>query len=133
MRWAAICALALLPGCSLGGDEEPVPATGAAREIGTLVRQLELATRRADAATVCEDLLTRAARRRMGEGRCAARVRRGLRPLREPQIELRRLVLGEGGARAVAVLRTETAGREPVEERVALRLVRGEWRLESLR
>ena len=78
MRWAAICALALLPGCSLGGDEEPEQSSGARVEIAALVRQLELATQRRDAAQVCRDLLTRAARERMGGERCGRRVGRAL-------------------------------------------------------
>ncbi len=133
MRWAAICAVALLSGCSLGGDEEPVRASGAAREIGLVVQQLELATGRADGSTVCEDLLTRAARARMGGDGCARRVRSGLARVREPQIEVRSIALRDGGRGAVARLRTEVAGRRPLDEALDLRRVEGEWRFEALR
>ncbi len=133
MRWAAICALALLPGCSLGGDEEPVRASGAAREIEVVVRQLELATGRSDGSTVCEDLLTRAARDRMGGDACARRVRARLARVREPRIALRGIALRDGGGRAVARLRTEVEGRRPLDEALELRRVEGEWRFEALR
>ena len=132
MRWAAICALALLPGCSLGGDEEPVRSSGAAREIGVVVRQLELAAARGDGSTVCEDLLTRSARARMGGDGCARRVRSGLARVRAPRIEVRAIALRGGGRRAVARLRTEVAGRRPLAEQLDLRRVEGEWRLEAL-
>ncbi len=133
MRWAAICALALLPGCSLGGDEEPVRASGAAREIGVVVRQLELATHRGDGSAVCEDLLTRSARARMGGDACARRVRARLVRLRDPRIVLRGIALRDRGRAAVARLRTEVAGRRAVDEALELRRVDGEWRFEALR
>jgi hypothetical protein len=133
MRWAAICALALLPGCALGGDEEPVRASGAAREIGVVVRQLELATARADGSAVCEDLLTRSARARMGGAACARRVHSRLARVRDPRIALRGIALRDGGSSAVARLLTEVAGRRALGEALELRRVDGEWRFEALR
>lgn len=133
MRWAAICALALLPGCSLGGDEEPVRASGAAREIGVVVRQLELATQQSDGSAVCEDLLTRAARARMGGDACPRRVQSRLARVRDPQIALKGIALRNGGTTAVARLRTEVAGRRALDEALELRRVDGEWRFEAFR
>jgi hypothetical protein len=133
MRWAAICALALLPGCSLGGDEEPVRASGAAREIEVVVRQLELAAGRRDGMTVCEDLLTRAARAQMGGERCARRVRSRLAGAREPAIEVRDIAFRDARRRAIVRVRTELAGRRPLAETLELRRVEGEWRLDALR
>jgi hypothetical protein len=132
MRWAAICALALLPGCSLGGDEEPERAGGASIEIAALVRQLELATQRRDAGQVCRDLLTRAARERMGGGRCPRRVARALAGVRAPRVELRAIEMGGSGGLASARLRTESARSRPRDEVVELRRVNGEWRVEAL-
>jgi hypothetical protein len=131
MRWAAICTVALLSGCSLGGDEEPAPATGTARQIGALVRQLDLAVQRRDAGAVCDDLLTAAARARSGGSRCRRRVGRALAGLRDPRLELRRI--DSNGARAVVRLRTEAAGVRPGDQVVDLRRVDGQWRLEALR
>ncbi len=131
MRWAAICALALLPGCSLGGDEEPERSSGAPVEIATLVRQLDLATQRRDAAQVCRDLLTRAARERMGGERCAARVGRALARVRRPRVELRAIKLSGDGGLATVRVRTESARSRPRDERLELRHVNGEWRVEA--
>ena len=133
MRWAAYCALALLSGCSLGGDEEPERASEAARDIGVVVRELELASARRDGATVCEDLLTRAARARMGGDRCPPRVRSRLAGVRDPEIEVRGIAFRDARRRAVVRIRTEVAGRRPLGETLELRRVDGEWRLEALR
>jgi hypothetical protein len=131
MRWAAICALALLPGCSLGGDEEPEQSSGARVEIAALVRQLELATQRRDAAQVCRDLLTRAARERMGGERCGRRVGRALAGVGRPSVELRAIKLRGNGV-AIVRLRTEAARSRPRDERLELRRVSREWRVEAL-
>jgi hypothetical protein len=133
MRWAAICALALVAGCSWGGDDEPVRAGGASREIEEVVRQLELATRAADGRKVCEDLLTRAARARLGGKRCADRVERSLAGLSEPRVELTRLRVRAAGDSALARLRTRQQGREPLEETLVLARREGEWRIDALR
>jgi hypothetical protein len=131
MRWAAICAVALLSGCSLGGDDEPVPATGAPREIAALIGQLELASQRRDGATVCEDLLTPGARLRAGGRACARRVGRGLAPLREPRLTLLGIRLRRD--RALVRVRAEQRGRSARDQLLELRRVRGEWRIEALR
>jgi hypothetical protein len=132
MRWAAICALVVLPGCSLGGDEEPIRAGGASREIEEVVRQLDLAARAADAQAVCDDLLTAAARSRLGGKRCERRVRSALGGLRDPHVELSGLRLRGGGREAVARVSTRQDGRRALQESLVLSRRSGEWRLESL-
>jgi hypothetical protein len=132
MRWAAICALAVLQGCSLGGDEEPIRAGGASRQIEEVVRQLDLATRAADGRAVCDDLLTVAARTRLGGKRCERRVRSALGGLSDPHVELRAVRLRAGGREAVARVRTRQAGRRALDESLILSRSAGEWRLESL-
>jgi hypothetical protein len=122
--------VALLSGCSLGGDEEPPRPTGAARQIGVLVRQLELALQRGDAAGVCDDLLTEAARRRFGGSGCERRVRQGLAGVRHPRVELR--AVERNGARAVISLRTQAEGMRTGDQRLELRRDDGEWRVEAL-
>ncbi|MBN1529692.1 MAG: hypothetical protein JW895_11560 [Thermoleophilaceae bacterium] len=133
MRWAAICALALISGCSWGGDDEPVKAGGASREIEEVVRQLDLSTRASDGRAVCEDLLTPAARARLGGKRCARRVEGALAGLEDPRVELTRLRVRAGGREAVAHVRTRQAGRRALEEALVLTRHDGEWRLEALR
>ena len=132
MRWAAICALVVLPGCSLGGDDEPIRAGGASRQIEEVVRQLDLAARAADGHAVCADLLTATARARLGGKRCERRVRAALGRLREPTVELSGLRLRGGGQEAVAQVRTRQAGRRALEETLVLTRRAGEWRFESL-
>ena len=131
MRWAAICALALLPGCSLGGDEEPGPSRHGTREIVTLVSELQRATRHRDPVVVCRDLLTPAARQRAGGAACPQRVRPRLASLRDPHVQL--LSIRLHGARARARVRTRAAGAGEATATLALRRVRGEWRIDSLR
>jgi hypothetical protein len=131
MRWAAICTVALLSGCSLGGDEEPAATTGTARQIGALVGQLDIAVRRGDARTLCDDLLTAAARARAGGTGCERRIRRALTGLHDPRVGLLRI--RSTGARAVVRLRTEAAGERPTDQLVDLRRVHGQWRVEALR
>jgi hypothetical protein len=60
-------------------------------------------------------------------------VRSRLERVREPRIALRGIALRDGGRAAVARLRTEVAGRRPLDEALELRRVDGEWRFEALR
>jgi hypothetical protein len=133
MRWAAFCVLVLLPGCSLEGDEEPRQAGGGAEQIEEVVRQLDLASRAADGQAVCDDLLTDAARARLGGRRCERRVQSALAKLSDPRVELSALRVSDGGERAVARVRTRQAGRRALDESLVLTRGDGEWRLESLR
>ena len=100
----ATAAVLALGGCSLGGDEEPEPATGAAREIGELVRQLERATAARDYAAICNDLFTEAARERAGGSDCVRLLRSGAQGVRRPRIEVRRIEIE--GERATVRVRT---------------------------
>jgi hypothetical protein len=133
MRWAAICALAVVSGCSWGGDDEPVRGGGATGEIEQVVHQLDLATRAGDGRTVCEDLLTPEARARLGGRRCEGRAKRALAGLEEPRVELARLRVRTGGREAVALVRTRQEGRRALEETLVLTRTDGEWRFEALR
>jgi hypothetical protein len=120
----------LVAGCSLGADEEPRPATGAAREIAALIRELERATARGDFATVCEELFTRAARRRAGGEDCERLVRSSAGDVRAPRIELREVELR--GKRARARVRTRAAGQASLDDVLELRRRGGEWRIAAL-
>jgi len=97
-----------------------------------VVRQLDLATRAADGRAVCEDLLTAAARARLGGRRCERRVGSALGGLHDPRVELSGLSLRAGGREAVARVRTRQAGRHALQESLVLSRRSGEWRLESL-
>jgi hypothetical protein len=126
----ATAAVLALGGCSLGGDEEPEPATGAAREIGELVRQLERATAARDYAAICNDLFTEAARERAGGSDCVRLLRSGAQGVRRPRIEVRRIEIE--GERATVRVRTRAEGQAEVADALDLRRAEGEWRVEAL-
>ena len=133
MRVAALWAMAFTlaaGGCSLGGDEEPKPATGATREIGAVVGALERATAAQDFGTICEDLFTAAARRRAGGRDCRRLLRESARDVRRPQIEVLKIEIERD--RAQVRVRTRAEGQRPLADVIELRRERGEYRIESL-
>ena len=117
-------------GCSLGGDEEPKPATGAPRDVAALVAQLERATREKDFAGICEDILTKAARERAGGDECERLVRSAAAGVERPEIEIRQIEVE--GRRATVRVRTSARGQVRVSDTLALVNVGGEWRVEAL-
>ena len=118
-------------GCSLGGDEEPQPATGAPREIGEVVHELERATARGGFAAICRDLFTADARERAGGPDCARRLRSAAQGVQEPTIQLRTIDLD--GERATVRVRTGARGQASVGAGLVLRREQGEWRIAALR
>ncbi len=116
-------------GC-LGGDDQPRPATGAAREIANVVQSLERATVRGDWKAVCEDLLTKAARRRAGGPRCERRTRAAAAEIARPAIEITAIKVR--GRRAEVGVRTTAEGQAEVRDVLQLRRERGVWRVEAL-
>ncbi|HLM08486.1 MAG TPA: hypothetical protein VK307_02165 [Thermoleophilaceae bacterium] len=126
----AVAALLAPAGCSLGADEEPQRASGATADVAAVVAGLERATRDGDFATVCDDILTRAARERAGGRDCARLVRSASEGVRRPAIQVRAIRV-EGG-RARVIVRTTAAGQVPVTDRLDLRREQGEWRVEAL-
>ena len=133
MRAAALGAIAVglaTAGCSLGGDEEPKPATGATREVGEVVRALERATAERDFRTVCQDLFTAAARRRAGGRNCQRLLRESAGEVRAPRIEVLGIELERG--RASVRVRTRAQGQSPLADVIELRREGGVYRIESL-
>jgi hypothetical protein len=120
---------AFLTGC-LGADEEPMPATGAARDVAGVVTRLEKATAGGDFATICDELFTAAARERAGGGDCERLTRSAAEGIERPRIELKAIEIRAGRARAE--ITTRAAGQAEVPDVVELRRERGEWRVESL-
>jgi hypothetical protein len=117
-------------GCSLNGDEEPRTARGAPNEVARVVHALEVATRRREWATICDELFTAAARRRAGGRDCARLLAESGKEVLRPRIELLEIELKEGGARAR--VRTRARGQRPLEDTLVLRRVRGDYRIEAL-
>ena len=117
-------------GCSLGGDEEPKPATGATRAVGAVVSALERATAERDFSTVCQDLFTAAARRRAGGRNCERLLRESAGEVRRPRIEVLGIELERG--RASVRVRTRAQGQRPLADVIELRREGGEYRIDAL-
>ena len=133
MRAAALGAMAFTlagAGCSIGGDEEPKPATGATREVGVVISALQEATARQDFKTICDDLFTAAARRRAGGRDCRRLLRESARDVRRPRIEVLGIEIERQRARVR--VRTRAEGQRPLADVIELRRERGEYRIESL-
>jgi hypothetical protein len=120
---------AFLTGC-LGGDDEPAPARGAARDIAGVVERLEQATAGRDFGTVCEELFTAAARARAGGEDCERLTRSAAEGIARPRIEMTSIHIRADAARVE--VRTRAAGQADVPAVLELRREGGEWRVESL-
>jgi hypothetical protein len=120
---------AFLTGC-LGADEEPMPATGAAREVAAVVERLEKATARGDYGTVCEDLFTAAARERAGGDDCERLTRSAGEGIRRPSIDIEAIEIRADRARVE--ITTRAAGQAEVPDVLELRREGDEWRVEAL-
>lgn len=127
------CLLGLLgaAGCSLGDEEKPKTASGPAREIGEVVRQLERAAARGDWQSVCDDVFTANARRRAGGDDCPRLLRSDAAGLRSPRIELLAITVKKGTAEVR--VRSRARGQRAITEVIELRRERGEYRVEALR
>jgi hypothetical protein len=119
-----------LAGCSLGGDDEPRPATGSTRDIAVVVQRLEAAVRRRDYAEICNDLFTAAARRRAGGSDCRQLLRSAGEGVRNPRIVP--LGIDLRGDHASVRVRTRAAGQAAVEDVLELRRERSGWRVDAL-
>jgi hypothetical protein len=123
-------ALILAPTGCLGDDEEPKPASGPAREVAAVVEQLERATREADFADVCEDILTAAARERAGGEECERQVSSAAEGIQRPEIEVTGIEVKD--TRATVKLLTAAKGQAEVSDTLTLRNENGEWRVDAL-
>jgi hypothetical protein len=133
VKWATVaCSLALagLAGCSLDGDDQPEPATGAARAVGETVAQLERAIAEGDWREVCEDLFTDPARERAGGAACPRLLRADAEGLRRPQIRI--LEIDVQGRRAEARVRSSAQGQRPLTDVIELRREGGRYLVDSL-
>jgi hypothetical protein len=120
---------AFLTGC-LGADDEPVPATGAARDVAALVERLERATARSDFGTVCDDLFTAAARERAGGDDCERLTGSAAEGIRRPSIDIEAIDIRADRARVE--ITTHAAGQAEVPDVLELRREGGEWRVDAL-
>jgi hypothetical protein len=95
-----------------------------------VVNQLERATAARDFATVCDEVLTAAARERSGGADCARLLRSAAEGVRRPSIEIRGIK--RDGRRAQVEVRTSAEGQQTLSDVLELRREDGEWRVEAL-
>jgi hypothetical protein len=121
-----------MAGC--GADTETVPAptavAGPPQRVARVVERFEVALRERDFALICDELLSAAARRREGGGRCATKLAAASAGRREPGI--RPLAIRIAGSRAEVRVRSRARGQAPVEETIQLDLVDGRYRISAL-
>jgi hypothetical protein len=117
-------------GCSLGGDEEPKRASGAAAQVAATVNRLERAVEQQDFATICEQLFTTKARQRAGGDECTRQLRSAAEGVERPSIEIERIDLKKD--QATVEVWTEAEGQARVRDELELRRQAGRWLVEAL-
>jgi hypothetical protein len=117
-------------GCSLGADEEPKPASGAAAQVAAVVDRLERAVTQRDFATICDQLFTAAARKRAGGDECVGQLRSATEGLERPGIEIEEIDVKNN--LATVKVRTEAAGQARVSDELQLRREGARWLIEAL-
>jgi hypothetical protein len=117
-------------GCSLGGDDEAKPASGAPAQVAATVDRLERAVAERDFATVCDQLFTAKARRRAGGDECARQLRSAAQGVERPSIEIE--AIDVEGNRATVEVQTEAKGQARVSDQLQLRRQGGRWLVEAL-
>jgi hypothetical protein len=117
-------------GCSLGGDDEAKPASGAPAQVAATVDRLERAVAERDFATVCDQLFTAKARQRAGGDECARQLRSAAEGVEQPSIEIE--AIDVEGNRATVAVQTEAEGQARVSDELQLRREGGRWLVEAL-
>jgi Putative lumazine-binding len=118
-------------GCSLGGDDDPKPASGAAAQVVATVDRLERAVADGDFATICNQVFTAGARQRAGGDDCVRQLRSAAEGLKRPRIEIQRIDVKDN--RAVATVQTAAQGQALVSDELVLSREGGRWLVEALR
>jgi len=118
-------------GCSLGGDDEPKPASGTAAQVAAVVDRLERAVEQRDFATICNQLFTANARQRAGGEDCVRQLHSAAEGVKRPRIEIQRIDVEDD--RATVTVRTQAEGQALVSDELLLRRERLRWLIEALR
>jgi hypothetical protein len=118
-------------GCSVGGDDDAKPASGAAAQVAAAVDSLERAVAKRDFATICNQLFTANARERAGGDDCVRQLTSAAEGLKRPRIEIQRIEVKDD--QATARVRTEARGQALVSDELLLRREGGGWLIEALR
>jgi hypothetical protein len=117
-------------GCSLGGDDEAKPASGAAAQVAATVDRLERAVATRDFASICDQLFTAKARQRAGGNECPRQLRSATEHVTHPSIEIK--AIDVKGNTATVKVRTSAEGQASVTDRLRLRREGARWLVEAL-
>jgi hypothetical protein len=120
-----------LGGCSIESDDETEPVTGEARNVASTIVRLDAANRARRFDAICNDLFTRAARKRAGGSNCAKLLTATAKDVRRPRISLMSIELKDEG-RAEARVRTRAVGQDAIVETIHLLRERGAFRIDAL-
>jgi len=126
----AVVAMLAPVGCSLGGDDEPKPVSGPAKEVAAAVERFEQAVARQDFKTICNELFTATARQRAGGDDCVAQTSSAVEGLRRPRLQIEEIRVSHDTA-AVKVA-TEASGQARVIDSMELRKTDGRWLVEAV-
>jgi Putative lumazine-binding len=126
----AVVAMLAPMGCSLGGDDEPRPVTGAAKEVAAAVERFEQAVARGDFKTICGELFTATARRRAGGDECVAQTSSAVEGLRRPRLQIEEIRVSDDTA--TVKVATEATGQARVTDSMELRKTSGRWLVEAV-
>jgi hypothetical protein len=126
----ATAALLASSGCSLGGDEEPKPASGPAAEVATTVNRLERAVATRNFATVCDQLFTAQARKRSGGDECERQLASATEAVKRPRIQIKAIDVKNNTA--TVRVRTTAEGQPALTDQLQLRRQGGRWLVEAL-
>jgi hypothetical protein len=118
-------------GCSLGGDDDAKPASGAAAQVAATVDRLERAVTQRDFAAICNQLFTAKAQERAGGDDCVRQLTSAAEGLKRPRIEIQRIDVKND--QATARVRTEAQSQALVSDELLLRREGGRWLIEALR
>ena len=122
--------VAALPGCSLRPEDDTEPVPRDARAVATAIQQLDAATRASRFDAICNELFTKAARRRSGGRNCVKLLSATAKDVRRPRISLVSIELD--GKQARAQVRTRALGQRAIEETIHLVRERGAFRIDAL-
>ena len=126
----AVAAMLAPIGCSLGGDEEPKPVTGQAKEVAAAVERFEHAIAQRDFRAICDGLFTANARDRAGGADCVAQTSSAVEGLRRPRLQIEQIRLN--GDTASVEVATEADGQARVTDSLELRRTDGRWLVEAV-
>ena len=126
----AVVAMLAPAGCSLGGDDEPRPVTGPAKEVAAAVERFEQAVARRDFKTICDELFTATARQRAGGDECVAQTSSAVEGLGRPRLQVEEIRVNDDSA--VVSVATEASGQARVTDSLELRKTDGRWLVEAV-